>query len=79
MNVCIKEVQNFRSLCQQGLSFFIPEDNINKLKYFTMGFLIKIYIILGSHKATLSLSLENFYLHRLLTSINRDIKKTTYF
>jgi len=80
MNVCIKEVQKLRSLCQQGLFFFlIPEDNINKFKYFTMGFLIKIYIILGSHKTTLSLSLENFHLCRLLMSINKDIKKKKLF
>lgn len=44
-----------------------------------MDFLIKIHIIPGSHKATLSLSLENFHLYRLLTSINKDIKKKKIF
>lgn len=47
MNVCPKNIQKLKSLCQQGLHavclvwFLIPEDNINKLKYYAMGFPIK--------------------------------------
>lgn len=56
------------------VSLFL-EDNMNKLKYFTMGFLIKIYIILGSYRGTLNLSLGNFNLYRLPMAVKKGTKK----
>lgn len=40
-----------------------------------MGFLIKIYILLGSYKGTLNLSLGNFHLYRLLMAVKKDTKE----
>lgn len=86
MEVCLKKVQKLRSLCQQGLHvvclfvlvFLIPEDNINKLKYFAMGFLIKWCHPFWEPQGYIKPQSKNFLITDYWRQCTKTLRKTIF-